>query len=99
MVTAVWERIPKGTSLGEARKQMDAAGFTREVVDKASFSEATGTIGDDGTHRSVNDARFLSCERTESAGFLVAHIWRIAIVVDKADKVDDVLVLHRMDGP
>jgi hypothetical protein len=44
-------------------------------------------------------SRYLSCRRTESAGFLVSHLWTVAIVVDDEDNVKDVLVLHRMEGP
>ena len=99
MTLAISHRIPTGTSLITARKTMEDAGFECDLLTSASFSEDPGYIGDEREYKSIRNARYLSCRRIESAGFLVSHIWSVAIVIDEEDHVEDVLVLHRMDGP
>lgn len=100
MLSAVTHRIPTGTPLAEARKKMEAAGFKCEAVTHASFSEDPGFVGSDrDKYRFIQDASFLQCTKTESAGFLVSHIWTVALVANESDKVEDVLVLHQMEGP
>ena len=99
MASAVSQGVPAGTPLADARKTMEAAGFECDLMTNASFSEDPGIIGSNREEfRSVQDARYLSCEKTESAGFLVSHIWTVALVADDANNVQDVLVLHRMEG-
>ena len=100
MIAAVAERIPVGTPLSEARKTMEVAGFECDFLTDAWFTEDPGFIGSDrDKYRSIDDARYLSCKRNESAGFLVSRLWTVAIVVDEHDNVKDVLVLRRMEGP
>ena len=99
MAAAVTKDIPAGTSLADARKTMEAAGFECDLMTNAPFSEDPGIIGSNREEfRSVQDARYLSCEKTESAGFLVTQIRTVALVADDANNVQDVLVLHRMEG-
>ncbi|PNY37569.1 hypothetical protein C2E31_07115 [Rhodopirellula baltica] len=99
MIAGVSERIPVGTPLATARVAMENAGFECDLRDNASFAESPGIIGDDRDYKSISDSRFLYCQRTESAGFLVTHLWYVALVLNDDDNVADVLVLHRMDGP
>ncbi len=78
---------------------MEKAGFQCDLRIDASFTENPGYIGDDREYKSISKSRFLHCHRTESAGFLVTHIWSVALALNDDDKVADILVLHRMDGP
>ena len=99
MHLALTERIPNGTALDEARSKMEAAGFDCVLLADSFFTEAPGFIDDESDYKSVANARMLRCTRSESAGLLMAHIWAVALVLDQNDKVEDVLVLHRMEGP
>ncbi len=99
MLTAVRAVVPIGTSLDDAKTQMEQAGFECRIVKDGSFSEDPGFIGGDREYRSIENANYLKCLRNESAGLLVSHLWTVAIVYDDADTVSDVLVLHRMEGP
>ena len=99
MATEVSKRIPKGTPLVDARKTMESAGFECDLIENGSFTESSGVIGHDREYRSFENSRYLLCRRTEGAeGFLVANIWTVALVADKTDNVDDVLVRHCMEG-
>lgn len=101
MIAGVAKLIPIGTPLVTARvtarAAMEKAGFQCDLRIDASFTENPGYIGDDREYKSISKSRFLHCRRTESAGFLVTHIWSVALALN--DKVADMLVLHRMDGP
>lgn len=99
MLAAVLTIAPIGTSLKDAKTQMDKEGFECKIIKNDSFSEDPGFIGDNDVYRSVENVNYLKCTRIESAGFLVCHLWTVAIVYDDADTVSDVLVLHQMDGP
>jgi len=99
MHLALTERIPIGTALEEARSKMEAAEFDCVLVADSFFTEDPGFIDDERDYKSVANARILRCTRSESAGLLMAHIWAVALVLDHNDKVEDVLVLHRMEGP
>lgn len=99
MILGVSNLIPIGTPLAPARAEMEKAGFECQLFTDASFTESPGIIGDEREYKSVSHSRFLHCQRTESAGFLVSHLWSVALVLGDDDNVDDVLVLHRMDGP
>lgn len=99
MVTGVAKLIPVGTPLAAARAAMEKAGFECALRTAASFTEDPGFIGDDREYKSISNSRFLHCHRTESAGFLVSHLWSVALVLNDDDNVVEILVLHRMDGP
>lgn len=99
MHLALSKRIPRGTTLDEARARMEAAGFDCVLLANSFFTEDPGFIDDERDYKSVANARLLRCTRSESAGLLMAHIWTVALVIDQNDKVEDVLVLHRMEGP
>ncbi|QDV46839.1 hypothetical protein Enr13x_67480 [Stieleria neptunia] len=99
MLTAVRAIVPIGTSLEDAKARMVQSGFECKVIRNGSFSEDPGFIGSDREYRSVDNANYLRCQRDESAGLLVSHLWSVAIVYDDTDTVEDVLVLHRMEGP
>ena len=100
MAIEVSKRIPTGTPLVAAKKSMESAGFECELIEHGSFDESIGVIGDDRKYRSFENSRYLLCKRTEGTGeFLVSHIWSVALVADKTDNVEDILVRHSMDGP
>lgn len=99
MLTAVRTIVPVGTSIDVAQSQMEHAGFECTLIQDGSFSESPGYIGDDREYRNVSNANYLECWRSERAGFLVSHLWSVAIVYDDAHAVSDLLVLHQMNGP
>lgn len=100
MLELITTRIPRGTSLADAKSLMEKAGFECQFLTSGWFSEYPGFIGaDPDQYRSIDNARFLSCKRTESSGILTANIWSVAIVVDDSNQVTDVLVLLRYEGP
>lgn len=99
MLAAMRAVVPVGTSIDDAQREMELAGFDCELVQDGSFSEDPGFIGDDREYRNVENVNYLHCRRSETAGFLVSHVWSVAIVYDDANAVSDVLALHWMEGP
>ncbi|MEM8672184.1 MAG: hypothetical protein AAGG48_32010 [Planctomycetota bacterium] len=99
MLNALRQDMPNGTPITVAQRTMDQLGFNCTFVTNGAFSEDPGLIGDEQHYRTVQDASYLLCRKTPSAGMLVCHDWSIAFVYGDANQVTDILVLHQMERP
>ena len=101
MLAVLKERVPLGTSIAEAQSTMQRAGFSCTLVSNGQFTEKLyGWIGgDDPSLRTVENVDYLVCKRSNSAGFLMSHLWTVALVHDNDERVSDILVRYHMDGP
>ena len=102
MFDAISANIPIGTQGEDAKKTMERGGFECELIESCSFSEDSGLeiIGaSPRVYPSVKNARMIKCKRSERSGLMTADYWDVAIVLDKTNRVTQILVRLFMDGP
>ena len=89
MKAAVQKLIPPGTPLDEARRAMEAAGYTVTTMADTAFSE------DGVVHRGID---YLYCDCTEHRDVLLERRWQVALV-HASGGVSDVFVSMGLTGP
>ena len=89
MKTAVLHAVPSGSTIAFAEQFMMREGFQCQRTTNADFAEQ------DHIYQHID---YVSCDRTDSAGFPVTRRWQIALVYEN-EHISDVRVATGLIGP
>jgi len=89
MKEAVLHAVPSGSTIVSAEQFMTREGFQCLRTTNADFAEQD---------RVYHHIDYVSCERTDSAGFPVTRRWQIALVYEN-EHISDVRVATGLIGP
>ena len=89
MKEAVLHAVPSGSTITSAEQFMVREGFQCLRTTNADFAEQD---------RVYHHIDYVSCDRTDSAGFPVTRRWQIALVYEN-EHISDVLVSTGLIGP
>ena len=89
MKEAVLHAVPSGSTVVSAEQFMVRVGFQCLRTTNADFAEQ------DHVYHHID---YVSCDRTDSAGFPVTRRWQIALVYEN-EHISDVLVSTGLIGP
>ncbi len=94
--TEIGKLIHPGMTIAEVESAMKSEGFKCNIERNASFV-IKKSWNDREPRRDAID--FIRCNRTNSAGLMMRHVWSVAILLDGDKTTGEVLVSHYVDGP
>jgi hypothetical protein len=96
METEIGVLIHPGMTIEEVESVMKSEQFTCTIERNASFVAMRSWLDKEPRRDAID---FVRCNRSNSAGIMMARIWSVAVLLDGDKTTGEVLVSHYVDGP